>query len=202
MKRKGFATSAILYTMLLLFLVLMVGILNNLQNKKTVLDALKIDTIDALEKDTLADVILEQLGVVNASIEEVNNKILALQEQNIAINNRLDGMVHSVSEYKLVNTTTTHSDTGVSVTIPAKSYFCITALLHWNTSCPSLISIDTMNGNEYAVLAAGEFLIPGSHNVSATYCGYELADKEYVVRAQSSRDGLNEIHLNGFYITP
>lgn len=49
--KKGFATSAILYTLLLLFMVVMVGILNNLQNKKTILDALKTDTILALEEN-------------------------------------------------------------------------------------------------------------------------------------------------------
>ncbi len=49
MKRKGFATSAILYTLLLLFLALMVGILNNLQNKKVILDTLTKETKEQLE---------------------------------------------------------------------------------------------------------------------------------------------------------
>ena len=79
MKEKGFATSAILYTILLLFLVLMVGILNNLQNKKTLLDALKKDTIYALEKDTLVDAILEQVGIINGKITEIENQITKLQ---------------------------------------------------------------------------------------------------------------------------
>jgi len=34
MKKKGFATSAILYTMLLLFLATLIGILSNLQNNR------------------------------------------------------------------------------------------------------------------------------------------------------------------------
>ncbi len=81
MKEKGFATSAILYTILLLFLVLMVGILNNLQNKKTLLDALKKDTIYALEKDTLVDAILEQVGIINGKITEIENQMIQINEK-------------------------------------------------------------------------------------------------------------------------
>ncbi len=47
--KKGFATSAIIYTLLLLFLVLLVGILSNAQNRKTILDQLKNDTKQQLE---------------------------------------------------------------------------------------------------------------------------------------------------------
>lgn len=47
--KKGFATSAIFYTVFVLFLVLMVSILSNLQNKKTILDNIKLETIEALD---------------------------------------------------------------------------------------------------------------------------------------------------------
>ena len=73
--KKGFATSAILYTMLLLFLVLMVNILNNLQNKKVILDSLKKDTINALQSDVIVDAILEQVGVINNRLGEIEQKI-------------------------------------------------------------------------------------------------------------------------------
>ncbi len=83
MKEKGFATSAILYTILLLFLVLMVGILNNLQNKKTLLDALKKDTIYALEKDTVLDGILNQIAIINSKINQFETKIGTTDISNI-----------------------------------------------------------------------------------------------------------------------
>lgn len=50
--KKGFATSAVFYTVFVLFLVLMVSILNNLQNKKTILDNIKLETIQALDNVT------------------------------------------------------------------------------------------------------------------------------------------------------
>ncbi len=83
MKKRGFATSAILYTMLLLFLILMVGILNNLQNKKTILDQLKIETIQAIESNSNACYGLqEQIQKLQTELE--NGKTLIAQ----ALNNR------------------------------------------------------------------------------------------------------------------
>lgn len=70
MKKQGFATSGILYTVLLLFVALLFGVLQNLQNKKTILDQLKIETISALncdcaylreEIDTLKDYLRQTL---------------------------------------------------------------------------------------------------------------------------------------------
>ena len=74
MKKKGFATSAILYTMLLLFLILMVNILNNLQNKKVILDSLKKDTINALQSDTIIDALLDQIALIDSKVVEIENK--------------------------------------------------------------------------------------------------------------------------------
>ena len=94
MKKKGFATSAILYTLLLLFLVLMVGILNNLQNKKTILDALKEDTINALEKNTITDAILDQIAIINSKIVEIETKINDY-EANTYTKTEVDSLLHS-----------------------------------------------------------------------------------------------------------
>lgn len=80
--KKGFATSAILYTLLLLFMVIMVGILNNLENKKTILDALKQDTINALEQDTVTDAILDQIAIINNKILELENSFQSYQNNH------------------------------------------------------------------------------------------------------------------------
>ena len=92
--KKGFATSAILYTMLLLFLVLMVGILNNLQNKKTILDALKQDTIRGLEQDTVTDAILDQISMIHATILSIEDRL-----GNTDISNIGDGTVTGAISY-------------------------------------------------------------------------------------------------------
>ncbi len=95
MKKKGFATSAILYTMLLLFLVALVGILNNLQNKKVILDALKEDTIKALQQDSIIDSVLDQIGIMNNKIVELEVKN---QELESTINeNKVDA--HILKKY-------------------------------------------------------------------------------------------------------
>ena len=94
--KKGFATSAILYTLLLLFLVLMVGILDNLQNKKTILDSLKTDTISALQQDTITDAILEQIGLINSKIAEIETKF-----KDYYTKTEVDSLLHNTSMYEI-----------------------------------------------------------------------------------------------------
>ena len=51
MNNKGFAVSGILYTIFMIFLVTISIMLFNLQNRKTILDELKIDAVNAVESD-------------------------------------------------------------------------------------------------------------------------------------------------------
>ena len=49
MNNKGFAISGILYSILILFLVVLALFLFNMKNKKTILDSLKQDTMDSID---------------------------------------------------------------------------------------------------------------------------------------------------------
>ncbi len=60
--KKGFATSAIIYTLLLLFLVLLIGILSNTQSRKMILDELKNETKQQLEDSNETDICDIELG--------------------------------------------------------------------------------------------------------------------------------------------
>ena len=48
MNNKGFAVSGILYTLLLIFITILVMLLFNFQNKKNILDKLKQDTLNKI----------------------------------------------------------------------------------------------------------------------------------------------------------
>ena len=49
MKNRGFAITGILYSILVLFLILLALLVFSLQNKKTILDRLKSNTMDEIE---------------------------------------------------------------------------------------------------------------------------------------------------------
>ena len=49
MNNKGFAISGILYSILVLFLILLALILSNMKSKKQILDRLKEDTINTID---------------------------------------------------------------------------------------------------------------------------------------------------------
>lgn len=48
--KKGFVVSGVLYTILIVFLIVLIGNLNSLQGKKQILEQIKIETVDALDQ--------------------------------------------------------------------------------------------------------------------------------------------------------
>ena len=50
MNNKGFAITGILYTLLLVFVTILLMLLFNFQNKKNILDRMKLDALDDLSK--------------------------------------------------------------------------------------------------------------------------------------------------------
>lgn len=67
MNDKGFAISGILYTILIIFMVSMITLLFNLQNRKTILDELKADTVDAVESDNNYEYLLNEINTLKAN---------------------------------------------------------------------------------------------------------------------------------------
>lgn len=74
MNNKGLAISGILYTILLIFIVAIAMMLFNLQNRKTILDELKADAVDAVESDNNYEYLLNEINTLKetkTSIDKV-----------------------------------------------------------------------------------------------------------------------------------
>lgn len=118
MKKNGFATSGILYTLLLLFVALLFGVLQNLQNKKTILDNLKMDTVNALACD--CETILSELqeikqmiaGISNGGIGSTDEYLLESKEYQVG-----DGVTWAGLDWYVV------SDTGANTTLMLKGNY-------------------------------------------------------------------------------
>ncbi len=74
MNKKGFAVSGILYTVLVIFLTSMVIILFNLQNRKTILDELKLEAVEAVEEDNNYEALLEKVQLLETEVNTLKNK--------------------------------------------------------------------------------------------------------------------------------
>jgi len=72
MNNKGFAITGMLYSVLIIFLVLIVTLLFNLQNRKTILDELKADAINAVENDNNYEYLLNEINSLKESTVTVN----------------------------------------------------------------------------------------------------------------------------------
>lgn len=62
MSKKGFAVSGMIYTILLLFVMLITTLLFNLQNRKTILDELKNETVSAVESDNQIEALEQRIA--------------------------------------------------------------------------------------------------------------------------------------------
>jgi hypothetical protein len=67
MNNKGFAISGVLYSILIIFVASISIMLYNLQNKKTVLDQIKTDTVKAVNFETSIDYLTEKIN----NLEEI-----------------------------------------------------------------------------------------------------------------------------------
>lgn len=85
MNNKGFAISGILYTILVILLISIVMMLFNLQNRKTILDELKADVVDAVESDNNYEYILNEINNLKAQIDNVITDTISLSNSNNAI---------------------------------------------------------------------------------------------------------------------
>ena len=68
MNNKGFAITGILYTILIMFLVFISMMLFNLQNRKTILDELKVDAVNAVESDNNYEYLLNEINNLKSQI--------------------------------------------------------------------------------------------------------------------------------------
>lgn len=68
MNNKGFAITGILYTILIMFLVFISMMLFNLQNRKTILDELKVDAVNAVESDNNYEYLLNEINSLKSQI--------------------------------------------------------------------------------------------------------------------------------------
>ena len=78
MNNKGFAITGVLYSVLVLFIVLVALLLFSLQNKKTILDRMKEDTIESIERN------VQKNANYDVDASEVEISINGLDANNVA----------------------------------------------------------------------------------------------------------------------
>ena len=88
MNNKGFAVSGILYTIFMIFLVTISIMLFNLQNRKTILDELKIDAVNAVESDNNYEYLLNEINGLKSqigmnSISGIGDRTITLAISNL-----------------------------------------------------------------------------------------------------------------------
>ena len=71
MNKKGFATAGILYTLLIISLIIMITFLNDLQGKKSVLDSIKNETVNAIDKKVECSYLGDELDKCQSFVRDL-----------------------------------------------------------------------------------------------------------------------------------
>lgn len=103
---------------------------------------------------------------------------------------------HNIFSYKA----TTFKDiqySGVTITIPANSYFSISARAFYNNSRPVMVAISTRS-DTYVEIVSG---LVGYNMATCSLSGQTEGDMNMYVWAQFSEAASNGVQIQGFYIT-
>lgn len=102
MNNKGFAVSGVLYSLLLIFITILVMLLFNFQNKKNILDQLKSDTISDLNNQNR--IIFNEIP--SSIVKGESYKIISDSSKNktIECSSDIDGKVENTNELVTIGT--------------------------------------------------------------------------------------------------
>jgi hypothetical protein len=127
-----------------------------------------------------------------AAIDALNSNLSSLSDH-------IGNMYTSFNDYSSVDCTTSLTYTGMSITIPAGSYYCIFASCLSSTTAPEIISICASNSMSFAAVASGSYI---GYVCSAVECNYEPSETKRYVWVKCSGIGKCNVKLQGFYIKP
>lgn len=111
---------------------------------------------------------------------------------------QLTSRIHKIDQNLFVSAQTSYFYTGLSVTIPANSYFVLTARCSWGSSRPVWVGIASDSESDTSQYAEG---IGEKATASCTYSGFVEEETTFYIWAKWSATGDNAVLAKGFYIT-
>lgn len=99
---------------------------------------------------------------------------------------------------KLVSCQTSAFYTGVSITIPANSFYVVTGTAFWSEVSPTWVGIASSDASPNTQLAEGT----RTQSVAAcTLAGFTEGELTLYLWAQYSSESSNRVYFDGFYIS-
>lgn len=119
-------------------------------------------------------------------------------DENAAAIKSLNSSFHMISKSGRFVGQTTAFYTGVSVTIPAKSFYVLSGSANWSNTAPQWVGIassDTINTSQYAEGQRSESI------ATCTIAGYVENETNFYLWAKYPNTTENEGNFAGFYVT-
>ena len=154
--------------------------------------------------DKLSALATEQGFIVPVLSDSVTSASSTVGASSAAVKKAYDraGSRTAINQKQSITTATTMSYTGVSITIPAKSYFSVSAVAHYDSDKPKAIGFyEYTSASSNAVETCS---VPvGNYNAVVTLSGYtgENARELHVFASYENGGRTCNIVTEGFYIT-
>ena len=136
-------------------------------------------------------------GEYDDSKTEMTTVAAELKSQNSKIEG-INSSFHVISKSGKFAGQTTAFYTGVSITIPAKSFYVLSGSANWSSTAPQWVGIasnDTINTSQYAEGQRSESI------ATCTIAGYVEKETTFYLWAKYPNTTENEGYFAGFYVT-
>lgn len=153
-------------------------------------------TVPVLSNDI--DSSSETTAATSKAVRTVFNR-LKLAENDLESLQSSVGAYTPISETHSVSTATSMAYTGVSITIPAKSYFNVSAVAHYDSTKPKIVGFYEYTASSSNAVETCSAPV-GNYNAVVSFSGYsgENARTLHVYAAYES-SGQNNIDVSGWY---
>ena len=118
--------------------------------------------------------------------------------KNVCLLNAKAVIFHEINTGSYFVTKSYYAYTGLSVTIPANSYFSITARAQWGSAKPDWVGISTSDTAESQTVAEGTAPYAAA---SCSLSGKTTEAKTYYMWAKYSNESENYAEITGFCVT-
>lgn len=182
------------------------------QAPTSVIDLITAATADYLQTDAGRQMLADKLTalatdkgfVIPVLSDSVTSASSTVGASSAAVKRAYDraGSRTAINQKQSITTSTTMSYTGVSITIPAKSCFCVTAVAHYDATKPKTVGFYEYTASSSNAVETCSAAV-GNYNAAITLSGYngENARTLHVFAAFEAGNKNCDIVAEGFYIT-
>lgn len=145
-------------------------------------------------------------GAIYFKIDDEDDGVLSIEEggtnavtgydalTNLGLRQYMKNFIHPISDAHYFTSSTSLTDIGYSLKIPANSYFCITASAVYSYGRPAIIILEASNVGAWSESPVA------NNGATATLCAYTEKESTITCKCKYANASANYVKFSGYYI--